>query len=262
VSSNFPGIDWQSSATSQPGLVLLSSTLTEEAFPGSIFDSFYGEAVNRGSSVVCDVHIKIDLTDDSGQTLLALESYADGPAYKSSGTVSSDCLAPGEHGAFWDIQQGTTRVPFAYITHASVTIDSFAPENAVPHPLAPTTVSSTVIPRFNGYAVSGTVQASAGTIYNLGMTVYTRGASGRLSDRVSDTHLDTLAQGGSWSYETSANTGEPVARYLQFVGFIEGPRPASLVAAPLDARALARRHVAERQAGLRAVLDAHRADRR
>jgi hypothetical protein len=254
VNSNLPGVDWQVDSTSEPGLVIVSSSFTQEDLGGSVFNHWYAELENRGSAIECYAHVKLELQDASGTPLVALESFADARPYQAGSSVSMPCLAPGEHGAFYDINQVDALVETSSIRRGAYRIDTLVRNDAQPSPLAPTVLSASVIPKFNGWAVTGSVRADGGTIYNLGMDVYTIGASGRISDRVSDFHLDTLFAGSTWGYETDANGGEPVVSYLQSIEFIVGA--SSKRSAVQEPRALARQTFRAERARVRALRDA------
>ncbi len=258
VNSNIPGIRWEPGGHSIPGLEIISSTFTQENLGGTVFNHWYAEVENRSGSIQCFVHVVLDLEGDSLTPLVKLESYADAPAYKSgTGSTNMPCLAPGQHGGFYDINEASSEAPIDQIKRASYDIDTLLSNDAVPSPLAPTVVSAIVFAKNNGWALMGTVSADAGTIYNLGMDVYTIGASGRITDRVSDFHLDTLFQNQRWLYETNATSGENFNQALQFIDFLDGVQ--SKPGVPVEPRALARAAFRQQRAQVesrRAVLRA------
>jgi hypothetical protein len=258
--SNLPGVVWEAGPTSEPGLVVVSSNFTQEDLGGTVFNHWYAELLNRGTSIECYAHVVLELEDASGSSLATLESYADARAYESTSgnPVSMPCLAPGEHAAFYDINQVSAEVDTTTLRRAVYTIDTLVRNDAVPSALAPTLLGASVISKLDGWALAGSARADGGTIYNLAMDVYTVGPSGLITDQVSDFHHDTLLQGSTWDYETSANGGESIRRYLQFISFIDGAHAKRTVAE--DPHALALRSFRERRAQVRARRDTRSAE--
>jgi hypothetical protein len=265
VASNLPGLDWQATTASLPGLEIVSSNLVQENLgAGSVYQNWYAELRNTGTKTICYPEVTLELKDAGGRVLVEMYSFADTAPYKASSTVSTSCLAPGATAVVWDIQNPPSEAALGQIRSASYTIEGLEIATARPHPLAPT-MTGTVYERNPGYwAVEGTVRGGTGAIRNIGVDVYPVGPEGWVLDDLGDTNLGSIPAGGSWSYDTTAYRGARFSSYHQFVSFIEGASaaPAAAVAPAVAAADQAtERERADRNA-LRATRDALRASLR
>ena len=251
VISNLRNLDWQAKAGTPAGFSIVSSNFVQERIGTAVYQHWYAEIRNTGTSTLCIPKVTLDFQDRSGVTLVSLLSYPDTEPYDTGSTVSSTCLAPGKTAPLWTIENPSSEVVLANITRAVWSVDGLERASARPHPLAPT-ITSNVFERNTGYwAVQGSLRASGGAIRNIGYDAYPVGPEGWIVDDLIDTNLGSLTQGASWSFETTSYKGARFSRYLEAVSFISGVAVASV--APVDAA------IASESAAQRAARDARKA---
>jgi len=68
------------------------------------------------------------------------------------------------------------------------------------------------------WAIAGSLTASE-TIYNIGVTGYPKDASGLVFRQATAIHLETLAAGTSWQWQTSSYEGARPASFLLAVSY-------------------------------------------
>ncbi len=196
VLSNRPELQFVSTGD----LVITSAYLTVRI--GSSFNSFlaWGDVENQGTEMQC-----IALADMSigGVDLLTV---VDAPAYQSTSSLTSGCFPPGGTGAFMSIEND---VPSSLLSNATTVVYDisglvpFSPR--VPHPAEPA-ITADITPVANGWGVSGSMTTASTPIYNFGIDVYARDASGLLFADLSafPGDLNTLPLGATMPFETSA----------------------------------------------------------
>jgi hypothetical protein len=247
IVSNTPGatvVDVGNPAT--PNAVLLSSNLLQRPSGGQIFQEWLGEVKNTGSTVICQVSANVIFRDASGIQLASFFTFADGDPYMVSGlTLSIGCIAPGQIGSMYDNGFVAAMVELGRVSRIEVSFSVHEYPDAVPAPHAPLVTSHQAMVFGTEFGVVGTFTGVGGPIYNIGLDVYPRTATGLVVAQLFATDLDTLEPGAAFSFMT---IGTPTAftAYRQFVEFIDGPRPAARVtdtpgpaasaAADLDAR--------------------------
>jgi hypothetical protein len=257
--TNIPGLKFEYKGTDPAarGIEILSSNLTQEAIGSSVFQEWLAEVKNSGPLTVCLLSVSVRF--QSGGTVLAeIKSYADGPPYLSGlSGVTSTCLAPGDTGVFWDLDQLSRTTPIQSATTAEYTLDYLPQGQSRPHPDAPTIAPGAVVDRFNtgtGWILKGTVTARA-TIYNIGLDIYPIDETGLVTDSLSATHLETLPAGSTWSFDSSS-TKRRFSRHHVFADWIDGVKRAELRSRmPLPADELRqdfrdRRHLLKRERAL------------
>ncbi len=224
-----PVLDYQQQQDAvASGIELISSRFTVEPSGADCYGQWFGAVVNNGTTTVCHVTAAATLRNLSGATVVEYYTYADTLPYRTlagSSALTIPCLAPGEEGGLWT---NYLDVCFNMESVTDVVVELGASDyGAVEHhPLAPTITNAQVVDSYgsSGYwSLEGIVKAStAGDVYNVGLTVYPRNASGLVLDQLLDFHLETLFAGATWSFSTSSWQGAVFSDYLQFVDFIEG----------------------------------------
>jgi hypothetical protein len=181
---------------------------------------------NGGAKVVCYAKVNAKFFN-LGSEVASHLGFADTPPHMLPNSVlPASCLQPGSIGAIYS--NGFSNAPLSTITDVSFDIDGLAYDSVPLHPSAPTISGVTLAEVYGagtGYwAATGSLTAT-NTIYNVGITVFPVGADGLIPDRLSDTHLDTLAAGSSFAFETSTYQGVPAtAQLLSYSEFIDGAK--------------------------------------
>src|SRR5204863_8070825 len=120
--------------------------------------------------------------------------------------VSDACLALGDRGALWDLDQVPVNFSLSSIRRVEYTVDVI-PFNDVPHPSAPTVTVGLVIDRYGtgtGWVLRGTLTAVA-TINNYSVHAYPIASDGMvLASLTASNPAALLSAGSSWSFETSS----------------------------------------------------------
>jgi hypothetical protein len=222
--SNTPNAEFVYLTGASSGLRLKSARLTLETI-ASTFQEWLAEAVNDSSEVMCLAKVTAEYKDSSGATLAKTLAYVDGPPYQGFGTVSSSCLAPGEHGALWDLQQVPRAFSLSLVRRVEVNVDLLPTPDRKPHPSAPVVTPGLVSDKFGSgtyWTLRGTLRAVA-TIHNYGVHVYPIGGDGMvLASLTASMPGALLSAGSSWSFETSG-AKQRFSTQMIFAGFIDGP---------------------------------------
>ena len=238
--SNTPGatvVDVGAPAT--PNAVLLSSNLVQEPSGSQVFQQWFGEVKNTGSTVICQVSVNVSLKNASGSQIASFFTFADADPYALTGnSLSIGCLAPGQIGGLYDNGFVATQAQLAGVNRIEVSFAVHEYPGVAPAPHAPLVTSHEATVFGTEFGVAGTMTGVGGAIYNIGLDVYPRTASGLVVAQLFATDLDTLAPGATFSFSTIGTT-TAFTEYRQFADFIDGPRPAAQAATPPQA-ALAR----------------------
>jgi hypothetical protein len=222
--SNVPGATWVDTGPSGlgSGLRIKNARLTLETI-STTFQEWLAEVVNEGPSLLCLAKVTAQYKDASGTVLAKPLAFVDGPPYKGLSSVSDACLAPGDHGALWDLDQVPSTFSLSQVKRVEYVVDVI-PFNDVPHPSAPVVTPGQVIDRYGtgtGWVLRGTLRAVA-TINNYGVHVYPFGSDGMiLASLTSSNPGALLAAGSSWSFETSS-AKQRFTNQLIFARFIDG----------------------------------------
>lgn len=223
--SNTPGatlVDVGVPAT--PNLVLISSNLLQQPSGGRIFQEWMGEVKNVGSSVVCGLEVHASMRNAAGQQLAVFEPFADAAPYMISGlSLTIGCLAPGDIGTVYDNGFVPTAVELGDVKRLEIAISALGGGGAFPAPHPPI-VSSHVVPVFTGFGVAGTLTGNGGPIYNIGLDIFPRDASGLVLGWLIAVDLETLPPGGTFEF-TTTSVPASFSAYRVFPDFIDGPKP-------------------------------------
>jgi hypothetical protein len=219
--SNIPAAALEGESDPSTGVKIISSNLVQSPSGAQYFQQWYAELENTGTDIVCLLNINISFQDASSLERVGFTAYIDARPYKTSSTLSTACMGPGEHAAMYSNGFGDALIDLNEIKTIAVTWNSLVRNDAIPHPLAPSVVSSAVA---GNMWVAGSFQNDSGTIYNIGTTVFPRAASGLIIDQLKDFHLETFYLNDVWAFET-ASASQPFTEYMQFEDFIEGADP-------------------------------------
>jgi hypothetical protein len=225
--SNTPSatvVDVGASAT--PNLVLLSSNLLQEPSAGEFFQQWIGEVKNTGSTVLCGVDLEVSFRSASGAQLASFTPFTSAPPY-SIGTlpVTIGCLAPGDIATFYDNGFVSTTVDLTAVRRIETVFSALGSSGAHPALDAPI-VSSHVAPVFGELGVEGTLTGTVSPIYNIGIDIFPRDASGLAVGWLIATDLDQLDPGGTFPF-TTTGVSTSFSVYRVFTDFIDGPKPPS-----------------------------------
>ena len=224
VSANVPGATFTNVSGTPQGqaLVLLSARLTYEAPLTTVYQEWLAEVVNQGSRTLCLTKVSAAYKNAAGVVVAAPYGYIEGKAYQmDASTVSIGCLAPGEHGALWDMDTVPTVVDLATVKTVEILVEPYEVASAVPHPAAPVISGTVVVPKYTtSYVLTG-VATGVQPIHNIGFAIYPRGADGMILDHLSATNLGSLSAGEVWSWE-SMSVKQPFATWMLFSSFITG----------------------------------------
>ncbi len=251
--SNTPGAAVaESTSSGLEGLTVVSSNFSDEASGSQYYQRWTGLLYNGTAKVVCFAKVTAKFFDAAGAEVGAHLSFADGPPHMlSSSSLPASCLQPGTVGGLFS--NGFSNAPISTNGIANITfeIDGSAKDTVPLHPSAPKFSNVMLSEKYgsgSGYwAATGSLTAVA-TIYNIRIDVYPVGADGLVPDRLGDVHLDTLAAGSSYTFDTTTYQGAPAnMQILAFSDFIDGaksfaampPEPESSVDSPEALEALA-----------------------
>jgi hypothetical protein len=224
--SNTPGAEFVYVGTpgAGAGLRFKSARLTLETI-ASTFQEWLAEVVNDSAEVLCLAKVTAEYKDAAGTVLAKPIAFADGPAWKGFGTVSSTCLPPGERGGLWDLQQVTRTFSLSAVRRVEYKVEFLPVQDSVPHPSTPTVTPGLVSDKFGTgtyWTLRGTLRAVA-TIHNYGVDVYPIGSDGMvLANLTASNPGALLPAGSSWSFETSG-AKQRYGSQLIFTSFIDGP---------------------------------------
>jgi hypothetical protein len=204
---------------------ILSSNLTQESIGSSVFEEWLAEVKNAGTKTVCLMRIRASFK--AGETIVSdVDPFVDGPPYKVDvSRVTSSCLAPGDIGVFWDLDEVPRTTAIQSATVAEYTLEFLGADLHRPHPDTPTITPMEVFDRFNtgsSWSLRGSLTARA-TIHNIGLDIFPIDDAGLVIDSLSATHLETLLAGGGWSFESST-AKRRFARQHLFASWIDGPK--------------------------------------
>jgi hypothetical protein len=207
-----------------PNLVLLSSNLLQEPTGGRFFQEWIGEVKNVGSSVVCGVEVTASMRNAAGQQLAVFDSFADAAPYQISDLpLTIGCLAPGDTGTVYDNGFVPTAVEVGDVRRIEIAISALGGGGAFPAPHTPI-VSSHVAPVFTGFGVTGTLTGNGGPIYNIGLDIFPRDATGLVFGWLIAVDLETLPPGGTFAF-TTTSVPTSFSAYRVFPDFIDGSKP-------------------------------------
>ena len=236
VRSNIPGLVFEYSGTDPTGrgIQILSSNLTQEAIGSDVFQEWLAEVKNGSAKTVCLMRIKASFF--AGSAILAdVDAFADGPPYKMDiSKVTTSCLAPGETGVFWDLDEVPRLTSISTATKATYTLELLGDDLLRPHPDTPTVTPTGVFDRFgtgSGWSLKGTVTAKA-TIYNNGLDIYPIDDRGLVIASLSAVHLETLFAGSSWDFQSSTVKTRFSKQHV-FPEWIDGAKTAAVPREPI-----------------------------
>jgi hypothetical protein len=208
-------------------IVLVSSNLVPD--PKSTIDyvDWFGEIRNTGAAPACLVKLDLDFHNGAGASVLKLEAYADADPYEMGAVdLVAGCIPPGHTAGVWSNNLASAPVQTSSIAEVNVGISLLAAPSAVPHPDAPPIAGGAIAPDAIGagtWDVDGTLTAIK-TIYDIGLTVYLRGANGLLVAHGEDVHPGTLFAGTPWRFSARGETmvASPPTGFLATDDFISG----------------------------------------
>jgi len=218
VISNTPGATVVDRTNSV--LVLRSSNLLQHPSAGQVFQEWFGEVQNTGSTTICFAQINANFLAADGAQLATFNTFADTDPYTDSSGLTIPCLAPGQIGGIWDNALVATTVPLAAIKTISIEFDHAEFDVPRPAPDAPL-VTSHVASVFDGFAVTGTITGRSAPISNIGLDIFPRDANGLVFDIMFATDLGTLNPGEAFPF-TTVSTSTAFSQYRVFADFIDG----------------------------------------
>jgi len=231
--SNTSGAEFVYVAGASSGMRLKSARLTQETIAGTTFQEWLAEVVNEGSQVMCLTKVTAEYKDSSGSTLAKPLGYVDGPPYQGFGTVSSSCLAPGDHGALWDFSQVPRAFSLSLVRRVELNVDVLPTPDRKPHPSAPVVTPGLVSDSGTGsyWSLRGTLRAVA-NIHNYGVHVYPIGGDGLLLGSLTASMPGALLPAGTtWNFQTSG-AKQRFSNQMIFASFIDGPPKSPAVPRP------------------------------
>lgn len=240
--SNTPGVtvvDVGKPAT--PDAVLISANLAQRPSGGQEYVEWLGEFKNTGSTLKCQVRLRVTLQDAAGSTLVTFSPFAYGEPYMVSGlTVSIPCVRPGQIGSFYSNDFLPAAVDLSRVARITVAFSDTGATGVVAAPHAPQ-LGSHVAMSFGEYDVAGSMTGVGGPVYAISITAFARDATSLPIAYLFDAELDTLQPGAVLPFET-IGTPQAFTDYRLFVDFIDGVKPAvaAAPAAPASPQARAR----------------------
>jgi hypothetical protein len=183
----------------------------------------WGDMENRGTSLECIPLVTFAI---DGYDILTI---AEGPPYKGSSTVTEVCIPPGGKGIYNGIDNSVASTLLDHPTSVTYTFQTLVATNEVPHPATPSLVGATVDHGTGLYEVSGSLQARATDIHNLGIHFFVRDSSGLLRERLTafPGDLGTIAAGSQIPF-ASSGLATAFSRFVAYSSFIDGPATSAL----------------------------------
>jgi hypothetical protein len=227
--SNIPGLRFEYTGTDPAGrgLQILSSNLTQEMVGIDVFQEWLAEVKNGGDETVCLVRIKATFL--AGATILAdVDSYAEGPPYKADfNETTSACLAPGDTGVFWDLDEVPRLTAIDTATTAEYRLVLLGDDLLRPAPATLKVTPEGVMDRYGtggGWSLHGSATAGE-TIYNIALDIFPIDDRGLVTASLGAVHLDTLPVGTSWTFDSST-AKRPFSQQHIFAEWIGGEKAA------------------------------------
>jgi hypothetical protein len=186
------------------GISVVASNLTQEESADEYYVQWYVVVENAGSEPVCSVLIPATFLDDNGSELLKLTAGVDATMFASkytSGTVY-ECIPPG--GKVGGYANGfiDERIDLNEIAQIDYGVGGSIGASIITNP--PTVNNRAIVPKFNGYALTGTLTATSFSLINPSVNVYPLTPGGMPIERITDIEILTVSAYGSWSFSTTA----------------------------------------------------------
>lgn len=223
-----------------PNLVLLSSNFVQSQSGTQVFQEWFGEVQNVGTTTVCQVSVDLSYAGASGVVVAPNRTYADADPYVMTGSaLIMPCIAPGKIGSFYQNGFAPTMASTSAITSIDVSFHPATYPGTSPAVDAPL-VSAKTAPIVGGYGITGTLTGEVDTVHNIGIRAYPRDPTGLVLKQLTGTDLGTLAPGATYSFST-ASISTAFTQYRLYVDYLAGAgqRPMFPVAAGDDVAAKA-----------------------
>ncbi|MGC4064811.1 MAG: hypothetical protein QM784_09235 [Polyangiaceae bacterium] len=200
-----------SSTTEGNGLALKSLNLVTDEV--TAYTEWFGEVINNGSTVICFPQVDFTFKSAAGVALWSETTYAYAAPYLGTLDTSIACLGPGESGGFWSNELSTVRP--TDVASVSIVFDGMHTTGTkFSQVITSNVIEDAIYQDGNHWAMSGKLTPSQ-TIYNVGITAFTKSTSGLLTGHLSDTNLGTIAANTAWTFDSQLG--------------VKGPKPASLL---------------------------------
>lgn len=220
-----------------PEVKLISSNLLQKPSGTQVFQQWFGEIQNTGSTTICLVSIDVSFRDQSRAQVAVFHTFADGEPYKSStSSLVFPCISPGQVGSLYDNAFIASAAPLESVTTIEVDVDSLMSNGAMLASSKPS-LASQIQTSGTQNAISGTLTGRSEPIYAIRVSAYPRQPSGLVLGYLSDIALDTLQPDAVFPFTTDSIESS-FTDYRIFVDFINGVRPA--IAASSSGSALER----------------------
>jgi len=155
--------------------------------------------------------------------LTVAKQLAEGACSRAALGQTSSCGEPTQAARFRQLgNPGVSRLSGQWW---KIVARDYAEAAPAPHAMTPTISNVTAEEaRSFEWRITGSVQATD-TIYNVSIDAYPILDNGIAADRLFDTHLETLATGTTWQFQTLTFAGTAPVEQLVFVDFLSGPSP-------------------------------------
>jgi len=237
------GIQLTVAPESAAGLVLATTSITQETTTTLFYTEWLGEVYNDTDEPQCLVQVSGDFQTASGVSVIQFDTYAYGEPYKiGTSKLVSSCIPPHESMPVWANDLPMEALAIASIKKLVLVVTPFKASGAVPHPSAPTigALTKTYSSSFKRWQISGTAAVTA-DIYNASITFW--GKSGDFYvDNQKVYHLENLLKGTSWAFDTMPVGGletPTLTSVLPLASFIDGLQGASASIHTLDPQSAA-----------------------
>ncbi len=226
------GIELSLDAASQAaGFTLTSASISQDSTTDLFYTEWYGELHNGTKQTQCLIAVTGDFQNAAGQTVIKLDTYAKGAAYKlTSSKVTAPCMAAGENVPLWTNNIPNMALPLSSIKKLVVKVTPLTSPAAVLHPSTPTLppVIKAYSATHKSWQISGSATATA-DIYNASLEFW--GKSGAFYvDSAKVFHLDNLLNGQVWAFDTAplglkTVTLTSMVTYFSFIDGLKGAAP-------------------------------------
>lgn len=223
-------------------LRIVTAKITADKPLMTVFQEWLVEVVNDSSETLCLANMKAFYKNASGTVVASPMGYVNGPSYKVSGlSVTSSCLAPGDHGVIWDLDTVPTVIDPSAVRVIEYQVEFLPANGIVPHPNMPTITPGVTFDKFNSgnYSLKGSLVAKA-SIHNVGLDIFPVGSDGLILAALSATNLGAVVAGATWNWESSS-AEENFSKQFIFADWIEGVAAVPLKNHALEALFLERR---------------------
>ena len=228
--SNTPGARVLDHGAPAPAvLALRSSNLLQHPSGNQVFQEWFGEVQNVGSTTICFAELTTSFLAADGTQLVAFDTFADGDPYTDGSSLTIPCLAPGQIGGLWDNDFAASSVPLEDIKTISIKFDHAEFGAPTPAPNAPL-VASQVTSVSGGLAVMGTITGRTSPIYNIALNIFPRDAGGLVFDILFAADLGTLNPGDVFAFTAARGNPTAFSQYRTYTDFIDGAHPAAAMA--------------------------------